>query len=86
MVGLTLPAARDMAGRGVRVNTIAPGLFDTPLLGALPEEQRQALGCEGARQRDPRDEVGASRSMAKPGINPSRDTPDPTRHAFARAG
>jgi len=44
VVGLTLPAARDMAGRGVRVNTIAPGLFDTPLLGALPEEQRQALG------------------------------------------
>ena len=45
VVGLTLPAARDMAGRGVRVNTIAPGLFDTPLLGALPEEQRQALGA-----------------------------------------
>src|SRR5262245_26697414 len=45
VVGLTLPAARDMAGRGIRVNTIAPGLFDTPLLGALPEEQRQALGA-----------------------------------------
>ncbi len=45
IVGLTLPAARDMAGRGVRVMTIAPGLFDTPLLGALPEEARQALGA-----------------------------------------
>jgi NAD(P)-dependent dehydrogenase (short-subunit alcohol dehydrogenase family) len=45
IVGLTLPAARDMASRGVRVNTIAPGLFDTPLLAALPEEQRQALGA-----------------------------------------
>ena len=45
VVGLTLPAARDMAGRGIRVDTIAPGLFDTPLLGALPEEQRQALGA-----------------------------------------
>jgi NAD(P)-dependent dehydrogenase (short-subunit alcohol dehydrogenase family) len=45
VVGLTLPAARDMAGRGIRVNTIAPGLFDTPLLAALPEEQRQALGA-----------------------------------------
>src|SRR5436190_1353283 len=45
VVGLTLPAARDMAGRGIRVMTIAPGLFDTPLLGALPEEQRQALGA-----------------------------------------
>jgi 3-hydroxyacyl-CoA dehydrogenase/3-hydroxy-2-methylbutyryl-CoA dehydrogenase len=45
VVGLTLPAARDMSRRGVRVMTIAPGLFDTPLLGALPEEQRQALGA-----------------------------------------
>jgi 3-hydroxyacyl-CoA dehydrogenase/3-hydroxy-2-methylbutyryl-CoA dehydrogenase len=45
VVGLTLPAARDMAGRGIRVMTIAPGLFDTPLLGALPEEQREALGA-----------------------------------------
>lgn len=45
IVGLTLPAARDLAGRGVRVLTIAPGLFDTPLLAALPEEAREALGA-----------------------------------------
>ncbi len=44
IVGMTLPAARDLAGRGVRVCTIAPGLFDTPLLAALPEDARQALG------------------------------------------
>jgi 3-hydroxyacyl-CoA dehydrogenase / 3-hydroxy-2-methylbutyryl-CoA dehydrogenase len=44
IVGMTLPAARDMASRGVRVVTIAPGLFDTPLLAALPEEARTALG------------------------------------------
>ncbi|HSI79952.1 MAG TPA: SDR family NAD(P)-dependent oxidoreductase [Solirubrobacterales bacterium] len=45
IVSLTLPAARDLAGRGVRVVTIAPGLFDTPLLAALPDEQREALGA-----------------------------------------
>ena len=45
IVGLTLPAARDLASRGVRVMTVAPGLFDTPLLAALPEEQREALGA-----------------------------------------
>ena len=44
IVGMTLPAARDMASRGVRVVTIAPGLFDTPLLAALPEEARESLG------------------------------------------
>jgi 3-hydroxyacyl-CoA dehydrogenase / 3-hydroxy-2-methylbutyryl-CoA dehydrogenase len=44
IVGLTLPAARDLARQGIRVNTIAPGTFDTPLLAALPEPARQALG------------------------------------------
>jgi 3-hydroxyacyl-CoA dehydrogenase/3-hydroxy-2-methylbutyryl-CoA dehydrogenase len=45
IVGLTLPAARDVAAKGVRVMTIAPGLFDTPLLAALPEAAREALGA-----------------------------------------
>jgi len=44
IVGLTLPAARDLAGLGIRVVTIAPGLFDTPLLASLPEPAREALG------------------------------------------
>ncbi len=44
IVGMTLPAARDLAGRGIRVMTIAPGLFDTPLLAALPQEARDELG------------------------------------------
>jgi 3-hydroxyacyl-CoA dehydrogenase/3-hydroxy-2-methylbutyryl-CoA dehydrogenase len=44
IVGLTLPAARDLASSGIRVVTIAPGLFDTPLLAGLPEEARVALG------------------------------------------
>jgi 3-hydroxyacyl-CoA dehydrogenase/3-hydroxy-2-methylbutyryl-CoA dehydrogenase len=43
VVSLTLPAARDLARRGIRVCTIAPGLFDTPLLAALPEEARAKL-------------------------------------------
>jgi 3-hydroxyacyl-CoA dehydrogenase/3-hydroxy-2-methylbutyryl-CoA dehydrogenase len=46
IVGLTLPAARDLAGRGVRVMTIAPGTFDTPLLAALPQEARDELGAQ----------------------------------------
>jgi NAD(P)-dependent dehydrogenase (short-subunit alcohol dehydrogenase family) len=44
IVGMTLPAARDLSVVGIRVLTIAPGLFDTPLLATLPEEQRDKLG------------------------------------------
>jgi NAD(P)-dependent dehydrogenase (short-subunit alcohol dehydrogenase family) len=43
VVALTLTAARDLAAVGIRVCTIAPGLVDTPLLGALPEDARSAL-------------------------------------------
>jgi 3-hydroxyacyl-CoA dehydrogenase/3-hydroxy-2-methylbutyryl-CoA dehydrogenase len=46
IVGMTLPAARDLAAAGIRVCTIAPGLFDTPLLAGLPDEARQALGAQ----------------------------------------
>ena len=44
IVGMTLPIARDLARNGIRVCTIAPGLFDTPLLAALPEDARISLG------------------------------------------
>ncbi|MFD1560207.1 SDR family oxidoreductase [Paraburkholderia silviterrae] len=44
VVGMTLVAARDLASKGIRVCTIAPGLFDTPLLARLPEEIRDSLG------------------------------------------
>src|SRR6195952_873047 len=44
VVGMTVPAARDLAQYGVRVMTIAPGLFDTPLLAMLPDDAREALG------------------------------------------
>ncbi len=44
IVGLTLPVAREFAPLGIRVVTIAPGIFDTPLLAALPEAARVSLG------------------------------------------
>jgi 3-hydroxyacyl-CoA dehydrogenase / 3-hydroxy-2-methylbutyryl-CoA dehydrogenase len=44
IVGMTLPAARDLARSGIRVCTIAPGLFDTPLLGGLSDDTRKSLG------------------------------------------
>jgi NAD(P)-dependent dehydrogenase (short-subunit alcohol dehydrogenase family) len=46
VVGMTLPAARDLAPSGIRVCTIAPGIFDTPMLAMLPEEKRQALAAD----------------------------------------
>jgi NAD(P)-dependent dehydrogenase (short-subunit alcohol dehydrogenase family) len=43
IVGMTLPMARDLATVGIRVNTIAPGIIDTPLLAGLNDEMREAL-------------------------------------------
>jgi NAD(P)-dependent dehydrogenase (short-subunit alcohol dehydrogenase family) len=45
VVGLTLPVARDLASLGIRVCTIAPGTFDTPMLVLLPEHARKALAA-----------------------------------------
>ena len=45
VVGMTLPIARDLASLGIRVVTIAPGTFDTPMLALLPQEHRDALGA-----------------------------------------
>jgi NAD(P)-dependent dehydrogenase (short-subunit alcohol dehydrogenase family) len=46
IVGMTLPIARDLSRLGIRVVTIAPGLFDTPLLAGLPEDMRKSLGAQ----------------------------------------
>ena len=61
IVGLTLPVARDLMNDGIRVNTILPGIFDTPLLGAVPENVKSALAAAvpfpkrlGARTSTPR--------------------------------
>ena len=45
VVGMTLPIARDLAGDGIRVNTILPGIFNTPLLAAAPEPVKAALAA-----------------------------------------
>ena len=45
VVGMTLPIARDLSGEGIRVNTILPGIFNTPLMNAAPEEVKEALGA-----------------------------------------
>jgi NAD(P)-dependent dehydrogenase (short-subunit alcohol dehydrogenase family) len=42
---MTLPAARDLASAGIRVCTIAPGIFDTPMLASLPDPTREALAA-----------------------------------------
>lgn len=44
IVGMTLPVARDLSTIGVRVNTIAPGIMDTPMLAGLPEAAKESLG------------------------------------------
>ena len=44
VIGLTLPAARELAGKGVRVITVAPGMFDTPLMAGLSPAARESLG------------------------------------------
>jgi NAD(P)-dependent dehydrogenase (short-subunit alcohol dehydrogenase family) len=46
IVGLTLPMARDLSKLGIRVATIAPGIFDTPLLGKMPDDVRASLGAQ----------------------------------------
>lgn len=73
IVGLTLPVARDLAAINIRVVTIAPGLFKTPLLGSLPNDVQTALGAQvphPARLGDP-SEYGllASAIIANPMLN-----------------
>jgi NAD(P)-dependent dehydrogenase (short-subunit alcohol dehydrogenase family) len=44
VASMTLPVAREMAEHGIRVVTIAPGIFETPMLAALPEDAQESLG------------------------------------------
>ncbi|WP_330254163.1 3-hydroxyacyl-CoA dehydrogenase [Nocardia sp. NBC_00565] len=73
VVGMTLPIARDLASLLIRVNTIAPGLFKTPLLGTLPDEAQRSLGAQvphPSRLGDP-SEYGAlaAHIVANPMLN-----------------
>jgi NAD(P)-dependent dehydrogenase (short-subunit alcohol dehydrogenase family) len=73
IVGLTLPVARDLAAAKIRVMTIAPGLFNTPLLAGLPEEAKASLGAQvphPARLGEP-DEYGltVTQIIANPMLN-----------------
>jgi NAD(P)-dependent dehydrogenase (short-subunit alcohol dehydrogenase family) len=73
VVGMTLPIARDLASAMIRVVTIAPGLFDTPLLAGLPDEAKASLGQQvphPARLGDPA-EYGAlaAHIVANPMLN-----------------
>jgi len=66
IVGMTLPMARDLARHGIRVATIAPGLFDTPLLAGLPEEARLSLATQvpfPPRLGDPREYAALVRQI-----------------------
>jgi NAD(P)-dependent dehydrogenase (short-subunit alcohol dehydrogenase family) len=45
VVGMTLPIARDLSGEGIRVNTILPGIFNTPLMNAAPQAVKDALAA-----------------------------------------
>ncbi|QFG21332.1 SDR family NAD(P)-dependent oxidoreductase [Actinomadura sp. WMMB 499] len=73
VVGMTLVAARDLARNHVRVNTIAPGLFDTPILSRVPEEVRGRLAASiphPARLGDPADFAAmAAHIIANPMVN-----------------
>jgi len=66
VVGMTLPIARDLAQYGIRVCTIAPGLFNTPMLAMLPEEGRKKLGAQvpfPPRLGEPREFGALARSI-----------------------
>ncbi len=66
IVAFTLPIARDLARSGIRCMTIAPGLFDTPMLAGLPESAREALAAEipfPARLGDPAEYAALVRTI-----------------------
>lgn len=76
VVGMTLPIARDLMGEGIRINTILPGIFDTPLLDTLPEHVRGALAASvpfPKRLGDPSDYAQLALQMIENGYFNAED-------------
>ena len=70
VVGMTLPIARDLMGEGIRVNTILPGIFDTPLMQAAPENVKAALAASvpfPKRLGDPEEYASLALEMCRNG-------------------
>ncbi len=68
IVGMTLPIARDLSGEGIRINTILPGIFDTPLMNAAPPQVKEALAASvpfPKRLGDPRDYASLALEMLR---------------------
>ncbi len=76
VVGMTLPIARDLAGEGVRINTILPGIFDTPLLHAAPDYLKVALAAQvpnPARLGNPAEYASLALEMCRNGYFNAED-------------
>ena len=70
VVGMTIPMARDLAAEGIRVNTILPGIFETPLLNSAPEKVKQSLAASvpcPARLGDPAEYAHLAMTMIENG-------------------
>jgi NAD(P)-dependent dehydrogenase (short-subunit alcohol dehydrogenase family) len=88
VVGMTLPVARDLAQTLIRVMTIAPGLFDTPMLQGLPEPARQSLAAQvpmPSRLGDPASTPRSSATSARTRCSTARSSASTARSGWPRA-
>ena len=86
VAALTLPIARDLARHGIRCMTIAPGLFDTPMLAGLPEPAREALAADGPVPAAPRQPGRVRRARSHDHREPDAERRgDPARRRAADA-
>ena len=84
VVGMTLPLAREFARHGIRVMSIAPGLFRTPMLESLPESVQQSLGASvpfPPRLGDPAEYAALVQAIVENILAERRDHPPGRRHS-----